>query len=395
MTALTAAAILFCLAVPLSIAGMNLSAALMAAFLIYECRNEGRPDPHKLAGPPLYALGAYLAAGLLAAAFAIDHSKSTTLLGKDVHKLFVFSLFMLALPRLSLKRLTPALAISFLALALYGIAQSLTQRQEDSTYWVRAHAFVHPVTFGAQICLGLLGVLSWLVSQTNASRRRWGALFLSTLIAALVLNQTRGAFLGVSAGFAALYLVEKKIRPWARYALAGALAVILLWELLPTGRSLLRALGDLRLLNSQGELNASLARYALWSAAWGMFRDHPWTGVGPGNYASVFSHYFHGGAIDGEILWGSAHNLYLHHLAERGLVGLTALLALLVALTKRAYLRVKERRDAWNLWALASMAAFWVINITEVAFQNEQVATLLLFIWTAAETSYNVPDDRA
>jgi hypothetical protein len=38
------------------------------------------------------------------------------------------------------------------------------------------------------------------------------------------------------------------------------------------------------------------------------------------------------------------------------------------------------------------MAAFIVMNLTEVAFQNELVATLLLFIWARAEAaskSYN------
>jgi putative inorganic carbon (hco3(-)) transporter len=62
-----------------------------------------------------------------------------------------------------------------------------------------------------------------------------------------------------------------------------------------------------------------------------MFVDHPWLGVGAGNYAAAYPQYYVG-------MWrealGHAHNYYLNMLAELGIVG-GGLLLLLVGLAFR------------------------------------------------------------
>jgi O-antigen ligase len=62
-------------------------------------------------------------------------------------------------------------------------------------------------------------------------------------------------------------------------------------------------------------------RQAQWWAAWGMFSDHPWLGVGIGNYAVAYPDYT-------LPRWyeplGHAHNYYLNVAAETGLIGLAA-----------------------------------------------------------------------
>ena len=167
-------------------------------------------------------------------------------------------------------------------------------------------------------------------------------------------------------------------------ALVLALAAVSVLLELPTHRSLIDSF-DFPGSNLSGQnFNPQLARVNLWEVAWRMFRDHPWTGVGPGNYKQLFGQYFDG-VIDGERIWSSAHNLYLHQLAERGLVGFAALAALLTSLLTRAWLRAKKEATPWNLWALGSMVAFIVMNLTEVVFQNELVMTFLLLIWVQAE----------
>jgi O-antigen ligase len=73
---------------------------------------------------------------------------------------------------------------------------------------------------------------------------------------------------------------------------------------------------------------AVVERAAHWYAAWRMFSDHPWTGVGLGNYATAYERY----ALP---RWpdplGHAHNYYLNIAAEAGLPGLAAYLLWMAA----------------------------------------------------------------
>jgi O-antigen ligase len=109
-------------------------------------------------------------------------------------------------------------------------------------------------------------------------------------------------------------------------------------------------------------------------------RDRPLTGVGPGGYRLAFERY-HPEKLDGEGAWGNAHNVYLHQLAERGVLGLLLLCAALTVFLLGARRAYRDRRDARSLWAATATAAFLVMNFTEVAWQTEQVVTFFFFLW--------------
>jgi O-antigen ligase len=64
---------------------------------------------------------------------------------------------------------------------------------------------------------------------------------------------------------------------------------------------------------------ALVERMAHWQAAWNMLEDHPWLGVGIGNYAVVYPAY---ALPHWDDPLGHAHNYYLNIAAESGLVGL-------------------------------------------------------------------------
>jgi O-antigen ligase len=243
---------------------------------------------------------------------------------------------------------------------------------------------VHAVTFGELLGLALIGASCLALRRADARAAAVSKVGLAAFLAlaglAFILNQTRGAFLGVGAGLLALSASDKKLRKLAAGLLIGGPLLLVIWELLPTGHTF----GEMIARMKQPGPNPFLARLTLWRVGWEIFQDHPVLGVGPGNYRSIFTTYYQG-YFDGENVWGSAHNLYIHHAAERGLLGLTALFSVLGALCLRAWRRARIRPDAANLWALGACAGFLVMNLTEVAFQNEQVCSLLLFIWAWAE----------
>jgi O-antigen ligase len=80
---------------------------------------------------------------------------------------------------------------------------------------------------------------------------------------------------------------------------------------------------------------AVIERLAHWQAALEMANEHPWLGVGFGNYESAYTDY---ALINWPYPLGHAHNYYLNLLAEIGILGLGAYLAFwaaVAALTAR------------------------------------------------------------
>ena len=88
---------LFCATVPFTIAGANISWALLfAALLIYVCSGRRiRLSARRSAiETPLYV---FLAAAIVTTTLGIDPSHSVRFLHQDVHKVWIYLLFMVAL----------------------------------------------------------------------------------------------------------------------------------------------------------------------------------------------------------------------------------------------------------------------------------------------------------
>lgn len=371
-----AAALALCAAsLPVSIAATNISLALLGAALLVRSRSDGKRMTAALgAEPALLALLLYAAAGMTAAVLSPFPSPSLRDAAKDLHRVWALGLFAAALTLEPDAPLRPALGISFSAIAVYGIAQAALGGSANGMM-TRAHGFVHPVVFGGQMALGALGGACVLLRPTPKAPRWVAAVFGALIFAALVLSQTRMALMAALAGFAIVALLEPRARKWAMPVLLAVAAVGLAWEFIPNGGRTLTSF-----MRPYDPGNPQQARWALWDTALRMFRDHPIFGVGPGGYRRLFSSY-HPGTLDGEGAWGSAHSLYLHQLAERGLVGAAALAALCTALFARALRAAREDADTRTLWAAGSVAAFLALSLTETSFQNEQFSTLLLLIW--------------
>jgi O-antigen ligase len=83
---------------------------------------------------------------------------------------------------------------------------------------------------------------------------------------------------------------------------------------------------DVRTVDLTSENFSVVERMAHWQAGWYMFLDHPWLGVGAGNYAEAYPNYYVSTWLDP---LGHAHNYYLNMLAELGVVGGLVLLLVL------------------------------------------------------------------
>ena len=386
-TPVAAALALCALALPVSIAGSNIALALLALALLCRARRDGgRILRTWRSEPALAALALYAAAGLLAAALSAAPAASLRDAVKDLHRLWALGLFAAALALEPETPLRPALGLSFGAMALYGIVQTASHGSPEHAMF-RAHGFVHPVVYGEMMALAVLGGACVLLRPTAKAPRRAAAAFTALASAALLLSQTRMALIAALAGFALVALLEPRARRWALPVLLLVAAASAAWEFMPVGgRTLSSAFG------SYDPNNPQQARWILWDVAVRIFRDHPATGAGPGGYHRLFTTY-HTGALDGETDWGSAHNLYLHQLAERGIAGALALLVLCVVLLSRAVKAARRDADTRALWSAGAVAAFLAMSMTETSFQNEQFAALLLLVWAWGTTSLRAPGE--
>ncbi|MEK7745283.1 MAG: O-antigen ligase family protein, partial [Elusimicrobiota bacterium] len=273
---LTPALSLFCLALPLSIAGANIGWALVLAAMFYRLR-QGKPPAWSAARGALeIPLWAYFAAAVLTALLGLDPARSFRSINQEAHKVWLYYLLSIALASSSSRLPSGALAAGFALASLTGIAQALTGALSGAP--VRAHAFVHPVTFGEQAAVGLLGAFCFLLSpspETSSGRPRrllWGLAAL--LGAGLLLSSTRGAALGAAAGALAVLWLAPHWRRWSAAALLACALAFVAMDLSHWDRSILN-----EALTKSSVERPQLMRLTFWKVALRMGLDHPWTGV--------------------------------------------------------------------------------------------------------------------
>jgi putative inorganic carbon (HCO3(-)) transporter len=174
---------------------------------------------------------------------------------------------------------------------------------------------------------------------------------LGAALMALFFSLSRGAWIGVAAALVVTTIIRSKRA--AVLALTGALllAVLVLLgqlNLIPdvvserfSGVGDYFGFVDVRGVPVNDANFAIVERMAHWQAAWNMFNDHPWLGIGIGNYAAVYPAY---ALPHWDDPLGHAHNYYLNVLAESGIVGLAAYLVLWGAIFWTAWRAVRSTR---------------------------------------------------
>lgn len=162
----------------------------------------------------------------------------------------------------------------------------------------------------------------WLLKQDP--RNAWGWASLLVLGMALVLTETRGAWLGLVAGF--LLLVWKWDRKWLWAGLAGLVIVPFLLPAHWKDRLVNTVNFSVTYDSAHRPVAANETRILIWLAGWEMIKDHP-LGVGQGNVSVLFDHYVAGTPIaEREPNVPHLHNDFLQILAQNGWQGLAVYL---------------------------------------------------------------------
>ena len=374
---------LFAFSVIFSVTAVEAALLIALGLLLAKKHSEGtlpavRPS---LTSHPLFLPWlVYLAICLLTSLTAYYPLKGLGQLNSDFLKFVcLFTLFQ------SLKReALPALSIFYISgaalAALIGIGQVAHIFPSNFDYSsVRANALMNAVRYSEVMTIAFMLVLARLVipvKETFKNENLFYRLVAVPVFISILLSQTRGAYLGLIAGVLTMLYFSG---PYRKKMAAFAALMLCIAALLMATNAGMRG----RLLVMSGKKTSELTgntpsvaintRLELWKLGLKMFKAHPIVGIGPDNVKPVFTR-FQPVQIGIEKTWGSLHSLYLHQAAERGLLGLGALLFLFWAMFAYALARFRAAGSPFALWALCALPAYYMMNLTEISFQHVHTA---------------------
>ncbi len=293
------------------------------------------------------------------------------------------------------KRIAQALNVLIAAgviSALLGIAQFLN------------HAGGSRATGTFGMYMTYAGILSMIwalaVNQFARPSLKWSAraLYLVAVVvilAGLSITTTRMALLAVMGAAAFLLLIKFPRSFWAMVVL-----VVLILAVVPHSRQAVVTLfwGDQTpTLDTNRMLPWADQRPFLWKGAYRIIKDHPWSGVGLGNFRLAYKNYL---PYELQKTYNHAHNNFLQLGAETGLPGLAAFIVLNIAILVfllKSYFRVSEEaRKTWIGGVLCAFVGFHLAGLFEYNFGDSEVAMLFwLLVGFAAVAARQIRPEPA
>lgn len=258
--------------------------------------------------------------------------------------------------------------ISIILSSLYGLFyQYLYQgvSRIDSTFMA--------LDFGALLLMYSIFVMTYLFFYENSLKYNYlSASALILLLVTLILNQSRGAWLGFAGGSLITFWLHKK-----RLIPVFLIVLIVVVLLAPT------AIQDRIMSITNLENNKSNStRLGLWKSSLMIFKDNPINGVGINNFRPAYKSGYEQPNVDHP--FSHAHNTYLNFLSETGILGFAALLYLFFSILKYLYIGYEKIEDKFSrLFILGTISsfigAFIIQGMTESNFSKSVVGRTLWF----------------
>lgn len=351
------------------------------------------PRPHPLAIPVV----AYLLGAVLSLFGAIEQTHALVVLGFTVFTMsFAWIVVELLKTPAQLRRSMDVLFVASAVVGLFGLYQflgdavglpaTLTGLKEGYSLSVlgfpRIQAFsVEPLYLGSYLLLPLGLLYSVLMLRVKTSWSRgwlWGLLGLLSLV--LILTVSRGAYLAGSVTLLWLIVTLPRETFDLRHVAIGLLVVAGLgvgtWWFVSQGRDDALdqfvehvTVGDLE----QGE--STQGRLTAFDVALEAWQDHPWFGIGLGNFGAYVKAYPDPRDIEG---YDIVNNEYLEVLAETGLAGFIPFVALIVTVLARSFFAFRRTHDSLIRAGLAGTTAAFVGVLVQYNFFS---TLFIVYVW--------------
>jgi O-antigen ligase len=305
-----------------------------------------KPGKDHSATPPRYLI---LATAILLGTMCLSIIGATSISAslKEIFKWIEFALLLLIgtqylHTRQQIWTLVVLICLAALSQALLGYIQAYfnlgpTAFTREGSKLLRVYGtFNQPNPYAGYINITLSLTLALALLGHNVLMRMLSGITATLLAIALYLSQSRGADIAiagallfiVSIGMPHLHLLLKAGGIIALAILGAYFAGILPQRFaLPVLKQL--GLAGISFTAPDATDYSTTERLAHWIAGINMFQDHPFFGIGIGNYQVVYSKYF----ITIFVLpLGHAHNYYINMAAETGIFGLVGFMLLLAAM---------------------------------------------------------------
>jgi O-antigen ligase len=327
------------------------------------------PTSRVLYLPLLLPITAFYLASILASATATDPWLSL----KDLRNVFEPAFFFLLVNQVSgggrAMTFSSILIVAATLMAIYGLTQSIT---EGANFRVHGTMSIY-MTFAGILMLSALIATAQILFLPRGLWF-WGLVgSLALLIAALVMTQTRGAWIGFAAGGALILGCRQK-----GLLLALPVVALVIFLAAPEAvRARIRSIGDPQDVTAR-------ERLYMWGSGIQIVRDHPWTGVGINGVKGVYQGYKHPDAVRDQR--AHLHSNLFQIAAERGLIGIVCWLWIWVAFYRQAWriFRALEpgtfRASALVVGSLASVTGFHIAGLFEFTFGDSEVIMLVYFL---------------
>lgn len=281
---------------------------------------------------------------------------------------------------------------------LLAVSNTWFSYYSDSLPTLRAFSvFPDSHSFALFLILALPVLVYYGYQKMSSDNNFWPLVLALASLTSIILSGSRGAWVSAAmvliflAGFAVVLKLQGRFRKIFLAPIAALAIFFILFVpaslLISTTRENFQVGGGTTLAFerfktvSQAEETSNLGRMEIWKSTLSFIADHPWLGVGVGNYALVLQK-----DVSATKRGASAHNLYLDLAAESGIPSALALLALFLSILFSLWRKIKENifSDKTILYVVFGMSFFWMAayGLFDVVLLNDKV--LLLFLAVTA-----------
>ena len=200
-------------------------------------------------------------------------------------------------------------------------------------------------------------------------------------IICLIMTQSRGGVTALIAVFILFIVVtfRQDIKKIIKISIVWLLVGIGVWVLSSFLFPIFLKMIKLRVNTVSVNDVAMWTRFQLYYSAINMFKSNPIWGIGLGNF--FFSYPKYGAIATLPGLWSSAHNIYLHILAEQGIIGFILFYGIIVYCLIKLFRIIKMAKQAtqrwWYLGLIGSIVSVMVHGLVDSLFQFRPFSFML------------------